>query len=216
MNSVTNLVSIDDLDNDIVKLCARINAATYELLVLVRQFDERVGWLAWGFDNCAEWLHWRCDIGLSAAREKVRVAHMLKVLPVITGAFSGGELSYTKVRALTRVARKDNEEELTALALKTTASRVEERCRELRCGTPASVGEANRAHNGRSLRVFRDLDRGMMTISIEVPLETGELINKALDKARDDELSEGPQLLEESWSARQADAMVSMAGRSAL
>jgi hypothetical protein len=44
------LLSIDELDRDIVNLAARINAATYELLVLIRQFDERAGWL-----------HWRCD-----------------------------------------------------------------------------------------------------------------------------------------------------------
>ena len=68
MNPVISLESIDDLDNDIVKLCARINVATYELLVLDREFDERAGWLKWGMGNCAEWLHWRCDIGLSAAR----------------------------------------------------------------------------------------------------------------------------------------------------
>ncbi|MGB7214097.1 MAG: HNH endonuclease, partial [Gammaproteobacteria bacterium] len=69
--------SIDALDRAIVTLASRINAATYDLLVLIRRFDERAGWLAWGFQSCAEWLHYRCDISLSAAREKVRVAHAL-------------------------------------------------------------------------------------------------------------------------------------------
>ncbi len=63
------LLSIDELDRGIRRLSLRINAATYELLVLVRQFDERGGWLKWGLDNCAEWLHWRCDLSMSAARE---------------------------------------------------------------------------------------------------------------------------------------------------
>jgi Domain of unknown function (DUF222)/HNH endonuclease len=159
------LLSIDQLDRDIVTLATRINAATYELLVLIRQFDERAGWLQWGLSNCAEWLHWRCDLSMSTAREKVRVAHALKTLPAIATAFSIGELSYSKVRALTRVAREDNEEVLLAFALKTTASRVEERCRELRCGTADSISEANRAHANRSLRVFRDAERGTMTIT---------------------------------------------------
>ena len=35
--------SIDELDRNIVSIVSRINAATYELLVLVRQFDERAG-----------------------------------------------------------------------------------------------------------------------------------------------------------------------------
>jgi hypothetical protein len=130
--------SIDELDRAIVNLSARINAASYELLVLIRRFDERAGWVKWGFSNCTEWLHWRCDLSLSAAREKVRVAHALKTLPGIVLSFSRGELSYSKVRALTRVARSDNEDSLIAFALKTTAARVEERCRESRCGSADS------------------------------------------------------------------------------
>ena len=202
--------SIDELDRAIVNLSARINAASYELLVLIRRFDERAGWLQWGFSNCAEWLHWRCDLGLSAAREKVRVAHALKTLPGISLAFSRGELSYSKVRALTRVARPDNEDSLMAFARKTTAGRVEERCRELRCGTADSVAEANRGHANRSLRIHRDPLRGTMTITVELPLEAGELIDKALDKARESSISQGPEFADESWAAQQADALVTM------
>ena len=78
--------SIDELDRAIVNLAARINIASHELLILIRRFDERAGWLKWGFENCAEWLHWRCDLSLSACREKVRVAHALKTLPAIGAA----------------------------------------------------------------------------------------------------------------------------------
>jgi len=212
------LLSIDDLDQAIVNLAARINAETYELLVLVRQFDERAGWLKWGLGNCAEWLHYRCDLSMNAAREKVRVAHALKTLPNIAAAFSTGELSYSKVRAMTRVAGAHNENELLSFALQTTTARVEERCRELRCGTVDSLEGAQRAFANRSLRVSRNAERGTMTITVELPMETGELVEKALDKARDDSVSNvefiddlGPAR-RESWSARQADAMVSMAG----
>ena len=209
------LLSIDELDRDIVNLSYRINAATYELLVLVREFDERAGWLQCGLSNCAEWLHWRCDLSMSAAREKVRVAHALKTLPLIADSFATGELSYSKVRPLTRVARPDKEESLLEFALNTTASRVEERCRELRCGTAESVSEAHRAHANRSLRVFRNAERGTMTITVELPLETGELLDKALDRARDSvwnsTASRTPECADECWSALQADALVAIA-----
>jgi hypothetical protein len=204
------LPSIDDLDSAIVNLAARINAANYELLVLIRRFDERAGWLKWGFLNCADWLHWRCDLSIGAAREKVRVAHALKMLPAISASFQLGELSYSKVRALVRVADRDNENELLAFAVKTTASRVEERCRELRCGRAASIDEANNAHARRSLLLRRDPDRGMMTLTVELPLEVGGLIDKALDRARDDDPHQGPECAEDSWSARQADALVTI------
>ncbi len=61
MKPAFDLAPIEDLDRNIRTLCSRINAATYELLVLIREFDERAGWLKWGLKNCAEWLAWRCD-----------------------------------------------------------------------------------------------------------------------------------------------------------
>ena len=209
ISPVRPALDIDDLDRAISRLSTRINAATYELLVLIRQFDERAGWLKWGFLNCADWLHWRCDLSLGAAREKVRVAHSLKVLPAIARAFRLGKLSYSKVRALARVATRDNEVELLEFALKTTAARVEERCRELRCGTAESVTDANQAHAKRSLVVRRDHEGSAMTITVELPIEAGELIDKALGKARDD--APKPEFVEESWAARQADALVTIA-----
>ena len=210
MKPVIDLVPIDDLDRAIVNLAARINAETYELLVLIRQFDERAGWLKWGLGGCAEWLHYRCDLSMNTAREKVRVAHALKKLPGIAAAFANGTLSYSKVRAMTRVVGSHNENELLPFALQTTTARVEERCRELRCGTVDSLGDAQRAFSSRSLRVIRNAERGVMTITIDLPLETGELVEKALDKARDDS-TPGAEFVDESWPARQADALVSMA-----
>ena len=204
------LISIDELDHAIVSCAARINAATYEMLLLIRQFDERAGFLQWGLDNCAEWLAWRCDLSLITAKEKLRTAHALKSLPAISGAFSEGELSYTKVRELTRVANRDNEQYLLDFALRTTATNVAQRCRELRMGDEASIDTAARAFANRSLRIRRDPHRGTMVVTVELPMESGDLLEKALDKARDDEVLESPDLADTSWSTRQADAFLNM------
>ncbi len=206
----TNLISIDELDNAIVSCAARINAATYELLLLVRQFDERAGFLRWGLGNCAEWLAWRCDLSMTTAKEKIRVAHALKTLPAISAAFSSGVLSYTKVRELTRAAHRDNEKDLLDFALRMTATHVAQRCRELRMGDEASIDTAARAFANRSLSIRRDPYRGTMIVSVELPMDTGELFEKALDKARDDEVLDIPDLADTSWSARQADAFCNM------
>jgi len=211
MKPVAELALIEDLDRDILTLCTHINAATYELLVLIREFAERVGWLQWGLKNCAEWLAWRCDFSMTTSLEKVRVAHALKALPGISGAFASGELSYSKVRALTRVASSSNEEELLVFALRATAAHVAERCQELRCGSKDSIDIAARAYANRSLRVRRDAHRNTMTITVELPLDTGELVERALDKARDDEVL-ARELADTSWSTRQADAFVNMVG----
>jgi hypothetical protein len=206
----TDLISIDELGHAIVSCAARINAATYELLVLVRQFDERAGFLQWGLGNCAEWLAWRCDLCIITAKEKLRVAHALKTLPAISAAFSSGELSYTKVRELTRVAHRNNEKDLLDLALRMTATHVAQRCRELRMGDEASIDTAARAFANRSLSMRRDAHRGTMIVTVELPMDTGELFEKALDKARDDAVLEIPDLADTSWSMRQADAFLNM------
>ena len=70
----TDLAPIEALDERILTLCTRINAATYELLVMIREFDERGGCLKWGLDCTSKWLAWRCDLSMATAREKVRVA----------------------------------------------------------------------------------------------------------------------------------------------
>ena len=203
--------AIDDLDRAIVDLAARINSSTYELLVLIREFDERAGFLQWGLASCAEWLHWRCDLSLSAAREKVRAAHALKYLPQMSEVFARGTLSYSKVRALTRVATPQNEAALLAFAVPTTASRVEERCRQMRNVEPASTEESERLHRQRALRVFRDEDRGMLTLTVELPREQGELLCRALDKAVSDQPQDGAEFADTSWHAQQADALVMLA-----
>jgi len=206
----TDLTSIDALDERILNLCTHINVATYELLLMIREFDERGGCLKWGLDCTSKWLAWRCDLSMATAREKVRVAQALKHLPLISAAFGSGELSYSKVRSLTRVANADNEADLVAFALRNTSSHVAEYCRELRMGAPASTDIAERAFAHRCLRVRRDADRGMLSVTVELPLEAGELIEKALDKARDDACLEIPDLVDTSWSKRQADAFVTI------
>ncbi len=210
MKSAPDLTPIDDLDRKILNLCTHINAATYELLVMIREFDERAGFVQWGLQNCAEWLAWRCDLSMTTAREKVRVAHALKVLPGVSAVFSTGELSYSKVRSLTRVVRRDNEDALVVFALRHTAAQVADRCRELHCGSEASIDSAERAYASRCVRIRRDHNRHMMTITVELPLDSGELLEKALDKARDDEVLQVPDLIDTSWSVRQADAFVNM------
>ena len=210
MNPEANLTPIEDLDRNILTLCTRINAATYELLVLIRQFDERAGFVQWGLENCAEWLAWRCDLSMTTAREKVRVAHALKSLPGISSAFASGELSYSKVRSLTRIAHRDNESDLLTFALRHTASHVAERCRELRCGSEGSIKEAANAYANRSLRLRRDHHRNTMTLTVDLPLDIGELVEKALDKARDDEVLDIPDLADTAWSTRQADAFINI------
>jgi hypothetical protein len=97
----------------------------------VREFDQREGWATQGALSCAAWLSWKCGIALGAAREKVRVAHALAELPRMDDELRLGQLSFSKVRALTRVATPDNEARLVEIARGSTAAQLERVCRIL-------------------------------------------------------------------------------------
>jgi hypothetical protein len=202
---------VDELEHSIVSRAARMSADMYAFLVDVREFDELGGFLDWGQHSCADWLAWRCDIGMNAARERVRVAHALDVLPLISAAFAAGKLSYTKARALTRVATRENESGLLTFAMKTTAVEVESRVAQMHNARPESTAEAQQHHEQRALRVLRDLGRGTMTITVEIPFEQGELICRAIDRAVQQRVDEGPAATDTSWLARQADGLVDVA-----
>jgi hypothetical protein len=209
--------SIDDLDVEIRRLARQMNAETYRMLVLVRDFDDRFGFAKWGLRSCAEWLAWSCGLSLSAAREKVRTSHALRGLPAIAAAFADGRLTYTKVRALTRVAHQSDEDLLLAYALEATAAQVEERCRQMRNAEPESVNVARRVWERRSLTMFRDQARGCMRITIELPIEDGELVGRAIesavaagDAAFGVEFASSPERSADAWRAQQADALVAI------
>jgi Domain of unknown function (DUF222) len=115
---------LDRLADEIAELSAHLDAATARLLDLIREFDARAGWNH-GFRSCAHWLSWRVGLDIGAAREKVRVARALGTLPRLAKALAQGELSYAKVRALTRVATPATEERLLAVGRAGTAEHVE-------------------------------------------------------------------------------------------
>jgi len=216
---VTNILAvtrrnseIEELDAAIGRLSRHLNSCNYQLMVVLREFDERGGWLKWGFTDAVSWLRWRCDLSISAARDKLRVAHALKSLSAMSGAFKRGALSYSKVRSLTRIATVDTEEELIEAAMAMSATNVEAYCRQRKNASSESVKGANKAHNSRSLRLWRNDSSGKMNVSIELTLEEGELFQQAMEKASvqlSSEMAESDcrnEQNETSWSALQADA----------
>src|SRR5436190_7583275 len=105
-------LSLEQLENEITELAGHINAATCRWLLLVGELDRREGWRDWGCKSCAHWLSVRCGLGMHSARQHVRVARALECLPDIAGCFGRGELSYSQVRALTRIATPELEKDL--------------------------------------------------------------------------------------------------------
>lgn len=164
---------VQRLGDEIAELSAHIQAATYRLLVLIREFDRQEYWNNGAARSCAHWLSWRCGIDLGAAREKVRVARALEELPLTREALRTAKISYSKARALTRVATPDNESELLNIALHGTTSHVERVVRAWRqCDAAAERAQANRQHDHRYLTTCTDED-GMVVLKARLAPEVG-------------------------------------------
>lgn len=180
--ATTPPAAVEALGERIAQLSAEIQAATYQLLVMLREFDERDGWNG-GFRSCAHWLNWRTGLELGAAREKVRVARALAALPRLSGAMERGEVSFSKVRALTRVATPENEGELLGFAKACTAAHVERLVRSWRrIDRLEERRQEARRHEGRYLRLATDED-GMVVIRARLSPEAGAAVLKALEAA---------------------------------
>src|SRR4051812_34482724 len=130
--TVDERARLDALGDEIASLAAHMEAAMCRWLGLVADFDEREGWGDWGCRSCAHWLAYRCSLSTTTARDHVRVARRLRELPLVRAAFARGELSYSKVRALTRVEDITREDELLELAQYMTASQLERTVRGYR------------------------------------------------------------------------------------
>ena len=201
---------LDQLGDRIAERSARIQAATYDLLCDLQVFDRNHGWE--GFRSCAHWLSWRTGLDLGAAREKVRVAAALADLNHIGAAMACGIISYSKVRALSRVASPVTEARLLAVACAATAEQVERLVRgwrrldrEAAAAEPGEPGEQVwQAQRGLSLRVDEE---GMVVVRGRLLPEVGAVVQRALEAALKQVPAEAADGTEWSAAQRRADAL---------
>src|SRR5205809_2832342 len=178
-----HLVELERLGDEIARLSAHLDAATARLLDLIK-FDARGGW-GNGFASCAAWLTWRIGLDPGAARERVRVARALGSLPRLAQALAHGELSYSKVRALTRVATPETEERLLKVGGAGAAGHVERIVRGWRrVDRIAEAQESTRRHQRRALHVYQDED-GMVVVRGRLEPEAGAVLMKAVEAGRE-------------------------------
>ena len=175
--------AFDELEAKITELWGHLNAATYRFLMLVAEFDRERAHERHGLVNTAQWLNWQCGIGAVAAREKVRVARALEQLPEISAAFANGEVSYSKVRAMTRVATPANESVLVHVARYGTAGHVEKLVRKYHWTQRRDAGKLEQLlHARRHVSYFFDAS-GELVLNARLPPEIGAVVRKALDAA---------------------------------
>ncbi len=174
---------LEQLGERIAEQAAHLDAAMHRLLADLREFDQRGGWHVQGALSCAHWLSWRVGWEPVTARERVRVANKLAEFPAIDDALRRGEVSYSKVRAMVRVATPANEALLLDHARFMTAAQLEKLTRKYalvqRHGQdPHPTGDLQRRYVRR-----RDSEDGMVKIEAVLHPEEAELVWAMLDHA---------------------------------
>jgi hypothetical protein len=178
----TQSTDLEQLGDEIAELAAHLHAATFRLLARLHEFDRREGW-GGGFRSCAHWLSWRTGSDLGAAREKVRVARALEALPLLSDAMRRGELSYAKVRALTRIATPENEAQLLELARHGTAADIEKVVRAWRRVDRLEEAQQERdRHAARQFTMYVD-EGGSYVVRGGLDPEVGAVLERALEAA---------------------------------
>src|SRR5437763_8690357 len=109
-------VPLERLEAQICEGAAHLAAGMGRWLLLVGEFDRRKGHERWECRTAAAWLNWNCGISIRTAQDQVRVGRALLEYPRIAEAFCGGALSYSKVRAITRVVTPATEAQFLELA----------------------------------------------------------------------------------------------------
>ncbi len=172
--------TVEDVERELVHLADALERGMARWLALVAEFDHRDGARRWGFRGTAEWLAWRCGIGPRAARDHVRVARRLTELPLVRAAFACGELTYSKVRALTRAAASEDEAALLQMAASATAGQLERILATLRSAPSANVEMANRGHHRRRLDWWWEHD-GTLRLYGQLGADDGAAVVEAIE-----------------------------------
>ena len=185
-------MATETLEDELAAIWGNMSAAMARFCALLVELEERGGW-AQGFMSFDHWLGWRCGIDARTAREYLRVARALKNLPGTTAALQTGEISYSKVRAITRVAKAENEETLLDFARNATAAQVERITSAWRRSEDNAREESDRIESRRFASVFVD-DDGMVVVRARLAPDEGAVFMRAMDAAR-----------EELWKGEKAD-----------
>jgi hypothetical protein len=201
---------LEQLGDEIAVYTAYETAVVYQQLVRLREFDRWEGWSG-GFATCGHWLSWRTGLDRGAARERVRVARALEQLPRLGESLRTGALSYSKVRALTRIATPANEQSLHEFALQSTAAQLERLVRAWRTVDRQEEAQQERVrHAARSLTLC-PLDDGSYELRGRLEPEAALVLQRALEAAAWELYRDGQPNRESPVTARRADALALVA-----
>ena len=212
-------VATERLEAEISSVAATIAAFTCRWLAMIAEYDRRKGWEQWECRSMTHWLVGHVGLGRSTARERVRVANALTNLPLLQAEFAAGRLSYSRVRAVTRVATAANEPALVNMALSCTEPQLQRwvtAIQRVKVANDPDIAEL--IFESRSITFAYD-DNGAWIARFRLPPEIGaivaNLIATEVDAAQLDEPEPGRGDERLSIEQRRADAFTAIIERAA-
>lgn len=206
------------LGERIAEQCVHLDAAMHRLLLDLHEFDQAGGWHQQGFQSCAHWLSWRVGWDLSTARDRVRLANRLPELPKVTAKLASGELSYSKARAIARVATPEIEDALLIYAEHLPAAQLERVCGKLHFvqETRQAIQEARpRDRHERTVQI-QPLDDGMACVKAVLTAEEAALLMNLIEEVARAQQQQTPAvpanaMVRPSRRLPRADALITIA-----
>ncbi|MBK7536161.1 MAG: DUF222 domain-containing protein [Myxococcales bacterium] len=183
MREPLSVEEVQALGEHIAEQAVHLDAAMHRLLADLRTFDAAGGWYRQGFGTCAHWLSWRVGWDLGTAREHLRVARALHTLPRVSEALSAGQISYSKTRAITRVATAATEAVLLGYAQHCTASQLETVCRKVGVLGADAASKAARPHDSERYVAHTTTASGMVCVKACLRPDEAALLLQVLQQA---------------------------------
>lgn len=178
---VWSALSDEDLETSLLRGTAVQSAYLATWLEALGEFDRRELWLKAGFASCAAWLMARCGSSSRAARDHVSVAARLEDAPLVRTALAEGRLSFSKVRALCRVVKPENEEFLLGLAMDMTAAQLERHVRNYEASQRRITDQDERERRAKcGVTTWTDFE-GLVHHEVVTPPEEGIVISRAIE-----------------------------------
>ncbi len=159
----------------------RWSSSITQLIALSVELDDSGEWALDGSPTCAHWIGAMLDIEIGTAREWLRIGRALAELPTTSLAFANGDLSFTKVRSLTRVATAANEAELLEIAERTPAGDLGRALAAWSARNEDEHERDRRHRHDRGLR-WRTEPDGMVTASLRMTPEQAAILTAAVDE----------------------------------
>ncbi|MBK7534457.1 MAG: DUF222 domain-containing protein [Myxococcales bacterium] len=201
MREPLSVEEVQALGEHIAEQAVHLDAAMHRLLADLRTFDAAGGWYRQGFGTCAHWLSWRVGWDLGTAREHLRVARALHTLPQVSEALAAGQISYSKTRAITRVATAATEAVLLGYAQHCTASQLETVCRKVGVLGADAAGKAARPHDSERYVAHTTTASGMVCVKACLRPDEAALLLQVLQQAAVDCTRESAELSAETSAA---------------